>query len=252
MSLLKRRYFTIFVSLGIIFGLTDVLPVNSEDGVVEGIKGFDTIIVNSLTRKAESGDGKAAYCLSLNYAYQRKPGSKKKYMYWLHKAAELGNADGQYGLGDDYGDRSLEGRKFIRMAAEQGHRDAELVLGDLSYDESNMEQAEYWYRKSAMQGRLFSILHLLRLLDKTKTQEKDLIDGYAWSLVGLSRCHPKSGFARWFKEEQETIIKKAAKLGYDKATFIKQAEIEAGEINKNIRVIWVSAGWEDCQEYGSK
>jgi len=183
MFLLKTKYF-IFISLGIIFVLTDVLPVISEDGVVEEIKGFDTIIENCLTKKAESGDGKAAYCLSLNYAYQRKPDSKKKYMYWLHKAAELGDADGQYGLGDDYGVKSLEGRKFIKMAAEQGHGDAQLILGDLSYDESNMEQPEYWYRKSAIQRRLFSILHLPRLLDKTETQKKILLRGtHGLSLV---------------------------------------------------------------------
>ena len=251
MFLLKTKYF-IFISLGIIFVLTGVLPVNSENGVVEEIKGFGTIIENRLTKKAESGDGKAAYCLSMNYAYQRKPDSKEKYMYWLHKAAELGNAEGQYGLGDIYGVKSLEGRKFIRMAAEQGHQDAQLILGDLSYDESKMEQAEYWYRKSAMQGELFSILHLSRLLNKTKTQGKDLIEGYAWSLVGLSRCHPKSGFAGWFKEEQEAIIINATKLGYEKAAFIKQAKIEADKINKNIHIVWVSPGWGDCQEYGSK
>ena len=138
------------------------------------------------------------------------------------------------------------------MAAEQGHRDAQLILGDLSYDESNMEQAEYWYGKSATQGGLFSILHLSRLLNKTKTQEKDLIEGYAWSLVGLSRCNPKSGFAGWFKEEQEAIIQKATKLGYEKGAFIEQAEAEADKINKNIHVVWISPGWEDRQEYGSK
>jgi len=254
MPLLKRKYFVVSMSLGIIFVLTGVLPVNSENGVVvEERKGFGTVIENCLTKKAESGDGKAAYCLSMNYQYQRKPDSEEKYMYWLQKAAELGDAEGQFGLGDRYGDKSPEGRKLIKMAAEQGHSEAQLILGDLSYDESNIEQAEYWYRKSATQGRLlFSILHLLRLLNKTKTQEKDLIEGCAWSLVGLSRCNPKSGFARWFKEEQEANIKKATELGYEKAAFMKQAEIEADKINKNIRVIWVSPGWEDCQEYGSK
>jgi TPR repeat protein len=184
--------------------------------------------------------------------FNEKPDSKKKYLYWLHKAAELGNADGQYGLGDHYGVKSLEGRKLLKMAAEQGHPDAQLILGDLSYDESNMEQAEYWHRKSAVQGRLFSILHLSRLLIKTKTQEKDLIEGYAWSLVGLSRCHPRSGFAADFKEEQEAIIEKATRLGYEKGAFIKQAKIEADKINKNIHIVWVSPGWGDCQELGSK
>jgi len=103
-----------------------------------------------------------------------------------------------------------------------------------------------------MQGELFSVLHLTKLLNKTKTQKKDLIEGYAWSFVGLSRCHPRSGFAGKFKEEQEGIIKKATKLGYEKAAFIKQAELEADKINKNIRVIWVTPSWEDCEELGSK
>jgi hypothetical protein len=251
MSLLKIKYF-IFVSLGIIFVLTDTLLVISKDGVVEERKGFETIIKNSLTKKAESGDGKAAYCLSMNYEYQRKRDSKEKYMYWLHKAAELGNADAQHDLGSDSGVNSREGIKLLRMAAEQGHSTAQIILGDLSYSESNIEQAEYWYRKSAMQGSLTAILHLSKLLNNTKTQKKDLIEGYAWSSAGLSRCHPRSGFTGMFKEEQEATIKKATKLGYEKAAFIKQAEIEADKINKNIRVIWVTPSWEDCQEFGSK
>jgi TPR repeat protein len=251
MSLLKTKHF-IFVGLGIIFILAYTLPIISKDGVVEERKGFDAIIETGLTKKAESGDGKAAYCLSMNYEYQRKADSKEKYMYWLHKAAEFGNADAQHDLGDDYGVKSREGVKLLRMAAEQGHSTAQTILGDLSCSESNKEQAEYWYRKSAMQGRLFSILHLTKLLNKTKTQEKNLIEGYAWSLVGLSRCHPRSGFAADFKKEQEAIIKEATELGYEKAAFIKQAEIEADKINKNIQVIWVTPSWEDCEEYGSK
>jgi hypothetical protein len=63
---------------------------------------------------------------------------------------------------------------------------------------------------------------------------------------------PQVGFASWFKEEQEAIIKKATKLGYEKGALIEQAKIEADKINKNIRVVWVSPSWEDCQEYGSK
>jgi hypothetical protein len=71
MSSLKTKYF-IFISLWIILILVAALPAISEDGVLGERKGFNTIIENRLAKKAESGDGKAAYCLSLNYAFQRK------------------------------------------------------------------------------------------------------------------------------------------------------------------------------------
>jgi len=255
MSLLSKKYLNIFVSLGIVFILMDTMPAISEDRLLK-VKEFDKIIEHSLKKKADSGNGKAAYCLSMNYEEQTKPDSKEKFMYWLHRAVELGNADAQCHLyivkKSDPGVNSREIIKFLKMAAEQGHSEAQGILGDLSYSESNIEQAEYWYRKSAMQGELSSIFDLSKLLNRTKTQKKDLIEGYAWSFVGLSICHPKSGFAADFKKEQEAITKKATKLGYEKAAFVKQAEIEADKINKNIRVIWVSPSWEDCEELGSK
>jgi len=124
MSLLKTKYFIIFVSLGFIFILTDTLPAIPEDRLLK-VREFDKIIENSLRKKAESGDGKAAYCLSMNYEEQTKPDSKEKFMYWLHRAVELGNADAQCHLyivkKSDPGVNFREIIKFLKRAAEQGH-----------------------------------------------------------------------------------------------------------------------------------
>lgn len=102
----------------------------------------------------------------LGVMYRLGRGVEKDYeqsLYWIHKAAEQGDAAAQWQLGMMYG----EGRYgvgqdgelqiyWFRKAAEQGYADAQYMLG-LVYQnghlvEINYEQAVYWYRKAAEQG----------------------------------------------------------------------------------------------------
>ena len=93
-------------------------------------------------------------------------------VYWFRKAAEQGDADAQYVLGNIYyyghGPLSMklimgghnsqvaQAALWYRKAAEQGDADAQNALGDL-YDSDqgglqDYEQAAVWYRKAAEQG----------------------------------------------------------------------------------------------------
>ena len=94
---------------------------------------------------------------------------------WFRKAAVLGNAGAQYGLGLMYavgrgGLRKDEAQAadWYRKAAEQGEANAQNVLG-LMYAEGrgrlpkDMARAAEWLRKSAAQGNPYAPANLERL-----------------------------------------------------------------------------------------
>ena len=81
---------------------------------------------------------------------------------WYKKAAEQGHADAQLSLGDAYSngkgvpEDKEEAVKWYRKAADQGHKFAQFFLGS-AYDDGegvpkNKKEAAKWYKKSANQG----------------------------------------------------------------------------------------------------
>jgi uncharacterized protein len=83
---------------------------------------------------------------------------------WFRKAAEQGNANGQFELGVMYehgwgvNADALEAASWYRKAGRQDHRGAELKLGNFYYDGNGVEQdyakALYWYKKAAAHRRV--------------------------------------------------------------------------------------------------
>lgn len=94
---------------------------------------------------------------------RRVPNDFNKSAYWFRKAAEQGDAQGQYNLSQMdstlYGAviRKEEALEWLIKAAEQGHERAQLSLAYL-YDEGrglpnrDDKLATYWYLKAAEQG----------------------------------------------------------------------------------------------------
>jgi len=81
---------------------------------------------------------------------------------WYKKAAEQGHADAQLSLGDAYSngkgvpEDKEEAVKWYRKAADQGHEFAQFFLGS-AYDDGegvpvDKKEAAKWYKKSAIQG----------------------------------------------------------------------------------------------------
>jgi TPR repeat protein len=84
--------------------------------------------------------------------------------YWYRKAAENGNAIGQYNLGhhyrngygvpQDYG----EAVKWLRMSAEQGNSDAQINLGWMYWHGRGVPkdyvEAEHWFKKAEVKSDL--------------------------------------------------------------------------------------------------
>ncbi len=91
------------------------------------------------------------------------PSSASNEIQRLFLAAEQGDADAQYKLGDCYyfgygvKGNNTEALKWYRKAAEQGHADAQNKLGFCFAEGigvmSDMVEAVKWYRKAAEQGQ---------------------------------------------------------------------------------------------------
>ena len=129
-----------------------------------GVPHDDTEAVKWIRKAAEQGYGRAQYELGVTYAegkgvpqdyaeaakWYRKAAeqgyvrAQNSLLYMSHKAAEQGDAGAQYELGDMYAKGEgvlqqdfVEAMKWYRMAAEQGHAEAQLRL-------SAMEAREMW------------------------------------------------------------------------------------------------------------
>ena len=112
--------------------------------------------------KAENGSPEAQYGLALHYYSEDDSQSMEEAVKWLHKAAEQGHADAQYVLGTCYCsgkgvpvDRT-EAIRWWMKAAEQGDAMAQYMLGDaFAHGEGvpeNYVEAIEWYEKAAEQG----------------------------------------------------------------------------------------------------
>lgn len=115
---------------------------------------------NSAIPKSDN-DSTAQSLKELGDKYEAEKNYTKSIEYYK-KAAELGNAEAQFKLGDYYlvgvvvEQNDEEAVKWCRKAAEQGYAPAEYALGYV-YDEGvsveqNYEEAAKWYEKAAEKG----------------------------------------------------------------------------------------------------
>jgi Sel1 repeat len=87
----------------------------------------------------------------------------KEAVKWFRKAAEQGQTDAQYSLGECYYEGNgiarddKEAVKWFRKAAEQGQADAQYSLGECYYEGNGVArdniEAFKWFRKAAEQGQ---------------------------------------------------------------------------------------------------
>lgn len=106
-------------------------------------------------KSAEGGYVPAARALGLLY-WRRDPA---KAAMWLQQAAQKGNAEAQFDLGNAYEQGSLgtisyrEALNWLHKSAKQGHPEAQAMLGQMYEDGEGVKQnyamAAKWYRKAA-------------------------------------------------------------------------------------------------------
>jgi len=149
-------------------GFVDVnKTINIEENQLTRVEGKmeDVSIYNKYSDKllalAKEGDVKAIFAIAEHYYNGNgvKINHKKGIQYYT-KAAELGYAEAQKKLGEVcYDNKDMENaRKWYKLAAEQGDADALFKLGK-SYDwrnnnekERNLQEAFKWYKLASDKG----------------------------------------------------------------------------------------------------
>lgn len=205
--------------------------------------------MESMKRKAESGDAQAQFDLAmiyyegegspsddieamkrflgLNYALAGESVGKNyvKAAKWFRKAAEQGNAEAQYyfglmcnkseGMPENYIEKVMRTRK----AAEQEESKSQFHLG-LSYAEGagvrkdNIE-AVMGARKTAEQGYAYAQYNLGWMYFSGEGVTKDAVEAYAWFLLAKSRGYERAD--RFIETLEERLMSKQRAEGQAKA-----------------------------------
>jgi len=110
-----------------------------------------------MLKSAEEGYAPAQEMVGM--MYMGATGDYGKADMWLRRAAEQGNAEAQFWLGNAYEQGRIgttdygQAFKWLRKAAEQGHPDAQFSLAQMYEDgefvSQNYTLAAKWYRKAA-------------------------------------------------------------------------------------------------------
>ena len=114
-----------------------------------------------IAEDAEAGDAKAQYELGNMFYYGNKgvPQNHELAMAWYRRAADQGNTDAQFSIGQMYAigfgvpKNMSEALKWYQKAGENGNLNAQLKLAWYYYNNvQNYPEAVKWFHKAAEQG----------------------------------------------------------------------------------------------------
>lgn len=200
---------------------------------------FNKNQLSLITQKANNGDAKACWCLSIYY-YDDDTTAQN----WLRKSAEYGYPEAQYDMYSNlihasFG-QEIEALEWLKKAADNNHVFALSELGKLYREgkivKQDSKESEYWYRKSANNGLIGAMLYLSKFLSEHYDSKSVIIEAYSWAVVAQLRCPPSSSYANEARKQQEIIIKKVKTLGFDKDNFVRESKPIIKKMEKNIPV----------------
>ena len=156
------------------------------------------------------------------------PGVSALYDPEIRKAAESGDAQAQFRLGDALfhdpsrnADNSNEAIRWLQLAAENGNTEAMIFLGRLSRTGvgilQNFSQASTWIQTAAARGDPEGMLELGRLYRDGVGVEKDLVKAYVWfnrasAARNLDAVREREAIARILTPEE---LKRAQRLSLE-------------------------------------
>jgi uncharacterized membrane protein len=164
-------------------------------------------------------------------------------LFWLRKAAEQGHADAQNLLGichyNGRGvERSHEGAvKWFRKAAEQGHAWAQYNLANCYYNgkgvEQSYEEAMKWYRKAAEQGNADAQYNLGTCYYKGQGVEQSYEGAVSWYRKAAEQGY--TGAIEQLKKVQEEKLRQAQENARQTQERLRQAQENARQAQENAR-----------------
>ena len=99
----------------------------------------------------------------------------------LMAKAEKGDSDAQFRLAEMLGPAQQEEReRLYRMAAEQGHVEAECAMGMINFKFPTHREAARWFQRAAEKGHPSAQRHLAAMHENGFGVPKSLIEAYRW------------------------------------------------------------------------
>lgn len=149
-----------------------------------------------LSRLASTGDAAAQFAVAneLLAAGKRHPGIKS-----LRKAAQQGHGDAQLLLGrllvetTTDARSATEGERWLAQAAAQGISDAHFVLGSRCEARGEGAQARVWFERAASQGHPEAIFRVGQL-HAASGEPDDLLEALEWFAQSAALDHPRAMF----------------------------------------------------------
>ncbi|MBO6026492.1 MAG: SEL1-like repeat protein [Bacteroidales bacterium] len=122
---------------------------------------------------------------------------------WYRKAADMGNAEGQYELGGLYhygegvGQNAGEAEKWYLKAAEGNYSSAWFALGLLYYSggvgvTKDYAKAMYWFKKDADYGGYISKYYIGKMYENGEGVAKDLKEAKKWYQLSADQGYDKA------------------------------------------------------------
>lgn len=155
----------------------------------EGVAADVSTATEWFTKAANQGLPVAQYNLGMKLKQTLKD---EDAIFWLRKASEQNYLAAMYAVGEmcfhsaqmGMTQKFIEAEKMFRLAAEQGHAEAQNCLANMHESgegvEANQNEAVKWHRKAAEQGHLDSRLAMCAFYENGLGVAQDLVEAEKW------------------------------------------------------------------------
>ena len=169
----------------------------------------------------------------------------KEAVKWYRQAAEQGHTEAQVKLGECYrrgwgvAKNRVEATIWYRNAAENGNTDAMMALGNCYHSEGNNIEAVKWYRHAAEQGDVVAQHQLGECYSYGVGVEKDDTEAAKWYRAAAEKGHSESqkalGDCLYYGEGVAEDVTEAVEW-YRKAA--EKGDCSAQYILETIGIVW--------------
>lgn len=191
-----------------VLALSIAMPRDANAGVEEGVAAFlagNRIVAwRELLPSAKAGDAEAQYYVGT--MYRQGFGTERdedEARFWIGRAADQGHAEAEFVLGFDLLQQrqGAEAAKYILAAAHNGFAAAQYYAGLLYRDGTGVERNAYqalgWILQAAEKDHVEAQYEAGWLLAKPQDDvRQDLAQAYRWFYIAASAGYPAAAHGR--------------------------------------------------------